>query len=118
LFAPLATDDEADDSKLADEQEPVQPLPILDQGEGVTCAGVSIADRYTARPKRFTDASLIQAMTGIARYVHDPKIKQALRETDGIETPATQAAIIQTLFNRRFIEKRGRQVFNPANSPR
>ena len=110
LFAPLAADDEAGDSKLADEEEPAQSLPILDQGEGVTCGGVSIADRHTAPPKRFTDASLIQAMTGIARYVHDPKIKQALRETDGIGTPATQAAIIQTLFHRRFIEKRGRQV--------
>jgi DNA topoisomerase-3 len=110
LFAPLAADDEAGDSKLADEQEPAQSLPLLDQGEGITCGEVNIADRHTTPPKRFTDASLIQAMTGIARYVHDPKIKQALRETDGIGTPATQAAIIQTLFHRRFIEKRGRQV--------
>ena len=37
-------------------------------------------------------------MTGISRYVADPKIKQLLRETDGIGTPATQADIIQTLF--------------------
>ena len=43
-------------------------------------------------------------MTGIARYVSDPEIKQLLRETDGIGTPATQAAIIQTLFDRRYIE--------------
>jgi DNA topoisomerase-3 len=49
-------------------------------------------------------------MTGIARFVDDPKIKQLLRETDGIGTPATQAQIIQTLFDRRFIEKRGRQL--------
>ena len=49
-------------------------------------------------------------MTGIARYVQDPKIKQLLRETDGIGTPATQAAIIQTLFERAFIERRRRHV--------
>ena len=38
------------------------------------------------------------------KIVSDPKIKQPLRETDGIGTPATQAAIIQTLFDRKYIE--------------
>jgi DNA topoisomerase-3 len=53
-------------------------------------------------------------MTGIAHYVTDPKIKQLLRETDGIGTPATQANIIETLFERRFIERRGRQILSTA----
>ncbi len=83
---------------------------MLDRGQPISCAEVAIADRQTTAPKRFTDATLIQAMSGIARYVQDPKIRQVLRGTDGIGTPATQAAIIQTLFDRRFIEKRGRQV--------
>jgi DNA topoisomerase-3 len=106
LIAPLP----ADDKPETVEENPVGPLPMLDRGEPITCAEVTIADRCTTAPKRFTEATLIQAMTGIARYVQDPKIKQLLRETDGIGTPATQAAIIQTLFDRRFIEKRGRQV--------
>jgi hypothetical protein len=55
-------------------------------------------------------------MTGIARFVDDPKIKQLLLETDGIGTPATQAKIIDTLLERRFIEKRGRHVVD-AGSP-
>jgi len=37
-------------------------------------------------------------------------MKQVLCETDGIGTPATQAAIIQTLFDRAFIERRRRHV--------
>ena len=85
-------------------------LPLLREGDRIACTDVTIPERLTAPPKPFTEASLIQAMTGIARYVQDPKIKQLLRETDGIGTPATQAAIIQTLFERAFIERRRRHV--------
>ena len=53
---------------------------------------------------------MLQAMTGIARFVADPAIKKVLRETDGLGTPATQAQIIETLFERQFIERRGRQL--------
>lgn len=87
-----------------------QALPSARQGESVRCGDVTIVDKRTQPPKRFTDSTLIAAMTGIARFVDDPKIRQLLRETDGIGTPATQATIIGTLFERRFIEKKGRHV--------
>ena len=102
---------EADEDRRAPEDEETSdPPPLLREGEEIACTDVTIAAQQTVAPKRFTEASLIQAMTGIARYVQDPKIKQVLRETDGIGTPATQAAIIQTLFDRSFIERRRRQV--------
>jgi DNA topoisomerase-3 len=53
-------------------------------------------------------------MTNIAKYVADPKIRQILRETDGIGTPATQASIIQTLFDRKYVDKKGRQVVSTS----
>jgi len=87
-----------------------QPVAVLQEGTQVTCRELVVTEKRTAAPKRFTEASLIQAMTGIGRYVADPKIKQLLRESDGIGTPATQANIIQTLFERRFMERRGRYV--------
>jgi DNA topoisomerase III len=49
-------------------------------------------------------------MTGIAKYVSNAQIKALLRETDGIGTPATQASIIQRLFDRHFIEEQKRQI--------
>jgi DNA topoisomerase-3 len=51
-------------------------------------------------------------MTGIAKYVSNPQIKAILRETDGIGTPATQASIIQRLFDRHFIEEQKRQIIS------
>jgi DNA topoisomerase-3 len=102
--------DADEDQERPEEDESAGPLPLVREREQVACGDVSIAERHTKAPRRFTESSLIQAMTGIARYVEDPKIKQLLRETDGIGTPATQAAIIQTLFDRAFIEQRRRQV--------
>jgi len=87
-----------------------QSLPPTEDGEVIVCDDAAVVDRQTKPPKRFTDAALIQAMTGIARFVDDPTIKRLLKDADGIGTPATQAQIIQTLFERRFIEKRGRQI--------
>jgi DNA topoisomerase-3 len=102
----------AEESDPDQEEGPAEDhaLPVLKDGEPVTATDVSIAEKSTEPPKRFTHATLVQAMTGIARFVKDPKVKQILRETDGIGTPATQAAIIETLFQRNYIEQRKKQI--------
>jgi DNA topoisomerase-3 len=92
------------------DSEERQLLPALREGEAVSLGEVTISDRRTSPPKRFTEAGLIQAMTGIARFVEDPVIKKLLVETDGIGTPATQAQVIETLFERRFLDRQGRQI--------
>ena len=47
-------------------------------------------------------------MTNIARFVADNELRKTLRETDGLGTEATRAAIIDTLFRRDYLfrEKR------------
>ena len=93
-----------------DDVDPHSPIPPLQPGQVVRLAKTKTIEKKTKPPRRFTSASLVQAMTGIARYVSDPKIKALLRETDGIGTPATQANIIQTLFDRHYIEEQKRQI--------
>ena len=106
---------EPDDAESADDNASQKaPLPLLQEGEQISVERVAVAEKRTTPPKRFADATLVQAMTGIARFVADPKIKQLLRETDGIGTPATQAAIIQTLYERKFIEKKGRHIVSTS----
>ncbi len=61
-------------------------------------------------PCKCTDATLLSEMTGIARFVQDKALKKVLRETDGLGTEATRAGIIELLFKRRFIEKKGRYI--------
>ena len=112
LFGSLPPEEPGEEQEAGGEQDCSQSLPLLREGDGVTCGEVTITEKRTTPPKSFTDSTLIQAMTGIARFVDDPTIRQLLRETDGIGTPATQAQIIETLFERRFIEKHGRRVLS------
>lgn len=86
------------------------PLPDVTPGEELICVDASLADKQTSPPKHFTDASLLAAMTGIARYVTDAAVKKVLRETDGLGTEATRAGIIELLFKRQFLTKQGKEI--------
>jgi DNA topoisomerase-3 len=90
--------------------EATPKLPELAKGEAVRVEEIIAVAKKTEPPKRFTDATLLRAMTGIAAFVTDPKIREILRATDGIGTPATQAAIIETLYDRAFIARQDRHL--------
>ena len=49
-------------------------------------------------------------MTGIARFVQDKELKKILRQTDGLGTEATRAGIIELLFKRGFLYKKGKNI--------
>lgn len=85
-------------------------LPNVKKGDNVSCINGHLDEKETTPPRRFTDATLLSAMTGIARYVSDPAIKKVLRETDGLGTEATRAGIIELLFKRGFLIKKGKEI--------
>ena len=87
-----------------------QTLPKLTQGEVLQCIEGEIADKITQAPKPYTDATLLGAMTGIARFVQDSNIKKILKETDGLGTEATRAGIIDLLFKRGFLQRVGKSI--------
>src|SRR5579884_2327765 len=99
-----------DASDAAGEDDSKATLPPLERGDRVTVAQASIADKRTQAPKAFTDASLIAAMCSVGRFVKDPAIRKILTETDGIGTPATRAAILETLFARRYVTRVGKTI--------
>ncbi|WP_207907036.1 DNA topoisomerase III [Cocleimonas flava] len=85
-------------------------LPLVKKDDPVTCTDANVVEKQTTPPKHFTDATLLSAMTGIARYVTDPEIKKVLRETDGIGTEATRAGIIELLFTREYLQRKGKEI--------
>ena len=85
-------------------------LPLVKKGDPVTCTDAKLIEKQTSPPAHFTDATLLGAMTGIARYVNDPAIKKVLRETDGIGTEATRAGIIELLFTREYLVRKGKEI--------
>ena len=49
-------------------------------------------------------------MTGISRFVSSADIRKILKDTDGLGTEATRAGIIELLFRRGFLVRKGKQI--------
>ena len=90
--------------------EPQNRLPPLKKGQLLQSHQAQLVEKNTQPPQHFNDASLLSAMTGIARYVTNPDIRKVLRETDGLGTEATRSGIIELLFKRRFLMRQGKQI--------
>jgi DNA topoisomerase-3 len=86
------------------------PLPDLVEGQTLWSGEPQLDAKHTEPPKHYTDATLLAAMTGIARYVKDPELRKVLKDTDGLGTEATRAGIIELLFKRRFLQRVGKQI--------
>lgn len=98
--------------KVDDEDSGVDTVPALPEGSVLTCREGEIKDRQTEPPKHFTEATLLQAMTGIARFVADKELKKILKETDGLGTEATRAGILDTLFKRQLLQRQGKSILS------
>lgn len=85
-------------------------LPNVIVGDSVHCVHGELVDKNTSPPKYFTDATILGALTGIARYVTNAEIKKLLRDTDGLGTEATRAGIIELLFKRQFLVRKGKDI--------
>lgn len=92
------------------DDEFVSTIPQLSQGQKIHCDRGELMEKQTQPPKHFTDATLLAAMTGISRFVKDPKIKKILKETDGLGTEATRAGIIELLFKRGFLKRQSKSI--------
>lgn len=85
-------------------------LPSLEQGQALWSGEPIVDSKQTEAPTHYTDATLLSAMTGIARHVQNTELKKVLRETDGLGTEATRAGIIELLFKRKFLQRQGKTI--------
>lgn len=63
----------------------------------------------TTPPKVFTENTLLGAMETAGKRVDDEVLKEALKAR-GLGTPATRAAIIETLIKRGYVERQGKNL--------
>lgn len=78
-------------------------LPELKKGDVITAKAIQPVEVIPKAPKRLTQATLVDAMKNIAKYVEDKELKESLTESNGIGTPATRHAIINDLIKRGYI---------------
>ena len=79
-------------------------IPDWQEGDTLTLKGCSITEGQTKPKPLHTEATLLSAMETAGKEVEDDALRQALKDC-GIGTPATRAAIIETLFKRGYMER-------------
>ncbi len=81
-----------------------QMLPSWDEGDALPFKAVSLAEGKTKPKPIHTEATLLSAMETCGKDMKDGDVREAMKDC-GIGTPATRAAIIETLFARGFVER-------------
>ena len=79
-------------------------IPNWQEGDTLTLKGCSITEGKTKPKPLHTEATLLSAMETAGKEIEDDALRQALKDC-GIGTPATRAAIIETLFKRGYMER-------------
>jgi DNA topoisomerase-3 len=87
-----------------------QSLPAdLAQNALLPVRDVVMQEKQTRPPKRFNDASLLTAMETAGKALDDRELSRAMKDC-GLGTPATRAAIIETLITREYILRDGKSL--------
>jgi DNA topoisomerase-3 len=77
------------------------PLPLLVEGASVAVTQLQAKPGKTQAPKRYTEGDLLGAMETSGKDLEDAELREAMRD-NGLGTPATRAAILETLLDREY----------------
>jgi DNA topoisomerase-3 len=99
----------AGDEEEGDEDE-AQVLPAFTEGESGPHEPY-LEQKQTNPPRAFTEASLLLSMETAGKMVDDDEMRDAMKER-GLGTPATRAAIIETLLQRGYLARKGKQLLS------
>ncbi|SPY37131.1 type IA DNA topoisomerase [Proteus mirabilis] len=110
-FYQSQSDDDQVENDNSDNGSDYALISKLRTGESVACEKCYYENKETTPPPLFTESSLLSALSRIADFVTDPKIKASLKAKDagkkgefgGIGTPATRDSFVPILINRGFI---------------
>ncbi len=67
----------------------------------------------TSPPKHYTEATLLRAMETAGKQVDDEEMRELMKD-NGIGRPSTRANIIETLFRRKYIAKKRKNIVATA----
>jgi len=84
-------------------------LPPVTVGQVLTCARAESLAKSTKPPARFNEGSLLKAMETAGKLVDDDEAAEAMKDA-GLGTPATRANIIESLIDREYVEREGKQL--------
>lgn len=91
-----------------DPQEEQKSLPAFVKGE-FGPHQPQLQEKTTTPPKYYTEATLLRAMETAGKTVDDEELRDAMKE-NGIGRPSTRAAIIEKLFQRKYIVREKKNI--------
>ena len=98
-------------SDASDEDREEQKFPQgLSEGQTPLVKEVTLVKKQTKPPSPFTEATLLTAMETAGNTLDDKELTDAMR-SHGLGTPATRAAVIETLLTRDYIIRKGKSLF-------
>lgn len=98
---------ETENKEGGSEDDIIDAIPSLKEKEVHPFNDIALTKAVTKSPSRYTEATLRKAMKNAGRFAVGESAK-VLRETKGIGTPATRAAIIEILMSREYIVRKGK----------
>lgn len=81
-------------------------LTVVEDGEKADAKEIEVLAEQTKPPARFNESTLLSAMEGAGKLVSDEALAEAMSER-GLGTPATRAAIIESLIRQKYIARDG-----------
>ncbi len=93
----------------AEGEDLVTDFPDLQTGMQLNIDAVNLLAKKTKPPMLYTEADLLATMENVGSTVENEEERKILKNI-GIGTPATRAAIIETLFDRGYILREKKSI--------
>lgn len=105
---------EKDSEKKEDSK--IKELPSLSIDDQLIMSSESINEKNTTPPARFTQDTLIGAMSNAHKYVKDAALKEMLKSVKGIGTEATRSNLLEDLLRvgmliEKFGDKKKKELY-------
>lgn len=97
------------DTDATDNEVKDQVIPNWQEGQHITLSGCTITEGKTKPKPLHTESTLLAAMETAGKEIEDDTMRQAMKDS-GIGTPATRAAIIETLLKREYMVRQQKKL--------
>lgn len=97
------------DADATDNEVKEQVIPNWQEGQHITLSGCTITEGKTKPKPLHTESTLLAAMETAGKEIEDDTMRQAMKDS-GIGTPATRAAIIETLLRREYMVRQQKKL--------
>ncbi|MFK5880147.1 MAG: DNA topoisomerase 3 [Flavobacteriaceae bacterium] len=91
-------------------------IPGVTKGDEVKHKNSELIIKKTTPPKRFTEGTIITAMSNIAKTVENKDDKDVLAEVGGLGTEATRAETIETLKQREYLVTEKKNILSTTRA--